>query len=80
MDFTSTNKMNKPLLRLEMIRIDDTVTLSVSDTGIGIPKKYHDKLFDKFSQARRTGLKGEPSVGMGMSIIKTIVEWHRGKI
>src|SRR5690554_8051507 len=80
MDFTSTNKMNKPLLRLEMIRIDDTVTLSVSDTGIGIPRKYHDKLFDKFSQGRRTGLKGEPSVGLGMSIIKTIVEWHRGKI
>ena len=50
------------------------------DTGVGIPEKFHEKLFEKFSTARRTGLKGEPSVGLGMSIIKTIIEWHEGKI
>ncbi|WP_146153505.1 hypothetical protein [Adhaeribacter arboris] len=36
--------------------------------------KYHATLFEKFNQARRPGIKGEPSVGLGMSIIKTIVE------
>jgi two-component system sensor histidine kinase VicK len=56
------------------------VLVTVADTGIGIPEKYHDTLFDKFTLARRTGIKGEPSVGLGMSIIKTIVEWHQGKI
>ena len=71
---------NGGTIRVNLEDKEDTVILSVSDTGIGIPRKYHDKLFDKFSQARRTGLKGEPSVGLGMSIIKTIVEWHRGKI
>lgn len=58
----------------------DKVLISVADNGIGIPEKYHTKLFDKFSDARRTGLKGEESVGLGMSIIKTIVEWHGGQI
>jgi two-component system sensor histidine kinase VicK len=37
-------------------------------------------LFDKFTKARRPGLKGEESVGLGMFIIKTIVELHEGKI
>jgi two-component system, OmpR family, sensor histidine kinase VicK len=59
---------------------DDKVLIQVADTGIGIPEKYHNTLFDKFTRARRTGIKGEPSVGLGMSIIKTIVEWHQGKI
>lgn len=56
------------------------VLFAVSDDGIGIPAKYHETLFEKFSKARRPGLKGEPSVGLGMSIIKTIVEWHEGRI
>jgi len=59
---------------------DHTVLLSVSDNGIGIPVQYHNSLFDKFTDARRNGLKGQPSTGLGMSIIKTIVEWHDGKI
>ena len=59
---------------------NDKVLITITDDGIGIPEKFHPTLFEKFSNARRTGLKGEPSVGLGMSIIKTIVEWHRGKI
>ena len=59
---------------------EKTVLITVADTGIGIPKKFHAKLFDKFNNARRTGLKGQPSVGLGMSIIKTIVDWHEGNI
>lgn len=58
----------------------EKIFVSVADNGIGIPEKFHDTLFDKFTKARRQGLKGEPSTGLGMSIIKTIVEWHGGKI
>lgn len=57
-----------------------SLILTVADTGIGIPEKYHHTLFDKFTEARRSGLHGEHSTGLGMSIIKTIVEWHNGKI
>jgi len=59
---------------------DHNVLLKVADNGIGIPAKYHQTLFDKFTDARREGLKGQPSTGLGMSIIKTIVDWHEGKI
>ncbi|MGV3705528.1 MAG: sensor histidine kinase [Arcticibacter sp.] len=59
---------------------EQSVIVSVSDDGIGIPEKYHATLFDRFSEARRSGLRGEPSTGLGMSIIKTIVDWHEGDI
>ncbi|AMM52481.1 phosphate regulon sensor protein PhoR [Rufibacter sp. DG15C] len=65
---------------LSLTEQEDTVLITVKDDGIGIPEQYHDELFDKFTRARRNGLKGEPSVGLGMSLAKTIVEWHQGKI
>ncbi|GAA4299922.1 PAS domain-containing sensor histidine kinase [Nibribacter koreensis] len=60
--------------------MDDKVLIEVKDDGIGIPAQFHEELFDKFTKARRNGLKGEPSVGLGMSLAKTIVEWHNGRI
>lgn len=57
-----------------------SVLIKIADNGIGIPKQFHNTLFEKFSTARRPGLKGEQSTGLGMSIIKIIVEWHEGKI
>lgn len=59
---------------------EKSVLITVSDTGIGIPAKYHQTLFDKFTNARRSGLKGQHSNGLGMSIIKTIIELHQGRI
>ncbi|GAB3528580.1 hypothetical protein GCM10027443_06690 [Pontibacter brevis] len=58
----------------------ESVLFKVADNGIGIPAKFHDTLFNKFTNARRPGIKGEPSVGLGMSIIRTIVDWHQGEI
>lgn len=58
----------------------ETVLIKVEDNGVGIPQKYHTALFDKFTKARRPGLHGEPATGLGMSIVKTIVEWHNGHI
>ena len=54
--------------------------VTVADTGIGIPKALQPLLFERFTPARRPGLRGEKSTGLGMSIIKTIVGLHRGRI
>ena len=58
----------------------EEVIIIVEDNGVGIPANKQDCLFEKFTKARRQGLKGESSIGLGMSIIKTIIEWHNGKI
>ena len=68
------------IIRIHIEKNEDKIVISVSDNGIGIPRKDQPFLFDKFTKARRPGLKGEESVGLGMSIIKTIVELHDGKI
>ena len=57
-----------------------TLLIKVADTGIGIPAHIQPFIFDKFTKARRPGIHGEPTTGLGLSIIKTIVEWHKGHI
>ncbi len=59
---------------------DDTIQITVSDNGIGIPKHLQPILFDKFTKARRPGLHGEEPTGLGMSIVKQVVELHGGQI
>jgi two-component system sensor histidine kinase VicK len=56
------------------------VRLTVQDTGIGIPGKLHNNLFDKFNPTRRAGLQGEITTGLGLFIAKQIVELHGGAI
>ena len=57
-----------------------TVEITVADNGIGIPGKFIPVLFDKFTAASRPGLDGEPTIGLGMSIVKMVTEWHEGEI
>lgn len=52
----------------------------VADEGIGIPAELQPVLFDKFTKARRPGLRGEPTTGLGLSLCKIIVELHQGTI
>jgi signal transduction histidine kinase len=56
------------------------VVISVADTGIGIPTELQGLIFDKYTKAGRTGTAGEKSIGLGMSIVKKIVEQHGGTI
>ncbi len=59
---------------------DDKVSIEVSDTGIGISQKLLPIIFDKFSKAGRMGIEGEKSTGLGMWIVKHIVQLHDGEI
>ena len=54
------------------------VQFSVSDTGKGIPKKYLAKVFEQFFRVPEQGT--ETGAGLGLSIVKEIVEAHGGKV
>jgi two-component system sensor histidine kinase VicK len=58
----------------------DLITIEVKDHGLGIPQDMIPHIFERFSKAGRTGLKGEKSTGLGLSIVKQIIENHTGKI
>jgi signal transduction histidine kinase len=53
------------------------VRFCVSDTGIGIPAEQVPYLFDRFWQATRTDRRG---IGLGLSIVKALVEAHGGRM
>jgi two-component system sensor histidine kinase VicK len=56
------------------------VRVHVQDNGIGIPADALPRLFERFTPARRPGLRGEHTTGLGLMLCQTIVEWHKGTI
>lgn len=52
----------------------------IEDQGQGIPEDEIDKLFIPFSKISVQSTKGEPSTGLGLTIVKRIIEAHNGKI
>lgn len=56
------------------------IKISVKDTGIGIDKKNHKKVFQKFIQLEDAFHKKETSTGLGLTITKQLVELHKGSI
>jgi PAS domain S-box-containing protein len=56
---------------------DDVIEISIGDTGAGIPADHLEHVFDRFWQADRQGRAG---AGLGLSIVKGIVEAHGGSI
>jgi len=59
---------------------ENKISVEISDTGIGISKELLPIIFDKFSKARRKGIEGEKSTGLGMWIVKHIIKLHEGEI
>jgi signal transduction histidine kinase len=70
----------KAILITTELKNEDTILLTIKDEGIGMSQQMLGKLFDKFSKAGRFGTQGEKSTGLGMYIVKQIVEKHNGKI
>ena len=54
--------------------------ISVSDTGIGIPKSEHESIFDKFYQVSATTKGVREGTGLGLAITKHLVEAHGGEM
>ena len=66
------------VIRAEAAR--DRVACSVSDEGIGIAEEDTERIFDKFYRADHNGRHEIPGTGLGLPIVKHIVESHNGSI
>jgi PAS domain S-box-containing protein len=58
----------------------DYLKVSVSDTGVGIPKEDLPRIFDKFYRVRTKETRQVIGTGLGLAIVKGIVEAHLGRI
>ncbi|WP_370397973.1 PAS domain S-box protein [Tenacibaculum dicentrarchi] len=70
------NDKEKGLIEIEFIEQTSFYQFSVKDNGIGIDKKYHDKIFKIFQSLN----KREDSTGIGLSIVKKIIQLYEGTI
>ncbi|MGK7389635.1 MAG: sensor histidine kinase [Candidatus Cyclobacteriaceae bacterium M2_1C_046] len=59
---------------------DQEFTVRITDNGLGIPEDQQENIFEKFTKFKRKGIRGEKSVGLGLSISKKIVELHKGNL
>ena len=57
-----------------------TIEINVADTGIGIPKAEQEKLFQQFFRAGNAASLAPHGSGLGLFIIKNLVEGHGGKV
>ena len=69
-------KMAKTILKNE----EDCVKLQVKDTGIGIPQKSTDRVFERFYRVDKSRSKQTGGTGLGLAIVKHIVAKHNAKI
>lgn len=60
--------------------IGDVVKIKVKDTGIGIPEKFHDLIFNRFSQVVDNNSEIKGGSGLGLTITKQIINLHNGEI
>lgn len=60
--------------------LPDDVAISVADTGIGIPQSELDKIFERFHQVEDHMTRRHGGMGLGLSIVKGLVELHGGRV
>jgi signal transduction histidine kinase/ActR/RegA family two-component response regulator len=61
-------------------KLGDRVILSVRDTGIGIPPEMLPHIFKMFTQVDRSKRQAQGGLGIGLSLVRTLVEMHGGEV
>jgi len=65
---------------VKSVRVDNKLQVSVADTGYGIPKAQQGKVFQKFFRARGKETKKVPGTGLGLFVVRMLVEKMKGDI
>ncbi len=68
------------LVRLGARADGSEVVISVADHGVGIPQDFQDKVFDRFTQSGTATTRHKPGTGLGMSIARSLVDAHGGRL
>ncbi len=67
-------------ISLEAYNYPDFVKIQICDNGIGIPKNEISKIFDEFFRASNVNTQKVDGTGIGLTIVKKIVDRHKGDI
>lgn len=61
-------------------RVDDTIEIVVSDTGVGIEPEMLSRVFDLFFQATQSSDRGQGGLGLGLALVRNLVTLHDGTV
>lgn len=67
-------------ISINIFEREANIVISVRDTGIGIPKEKQECIFDRFIQVDKSLTRNREGSGIGLSLVKALVEMHGGKI
>lgn len=67
-------------ITLEVTAVDSNVHFTFSDTGAGIAADQLPRIFERFFQVRKNGRPKKFGTGLGLALVKEIVEAHRGSV
>ncbi|MDI1479399.1 ATP-binding protein [Polyangium sp. y55x31] len=67
-------------VEVSLDRIDDHVEITVSDTGQGIKPEFLPHVFERFRQADSSTTRAHGGLGIGLAIVKNLVELHGGTV
>ena len=73
-----TPKQGRIQVRLE--RVNSSVEIVVSDTGIGIASEFLPHIFERFRQADSGSARQHTGLGLGLAIVRNLVEMHGGTV
>ena len=75
-------KYNRPggWVRVSVVESDTAVSLSVADSGIGIPAQHQQRVFERFYRVDKSHSKAVGGTGLGLSIVKHAALLHHAKV
>ncbi|MCS7260974.1 MAG: ATP-binding protein, partial [Anaerolineae bacterium] len=68
------------LIRVSGTVRDNEVVISVSDEGVGIPEHEQERIFEPFSRVDSSLTRQTPGAGLGLFLVKSVVEAHGGRV
>jgi two-component system, OmpR family, phosphate regulon sensor histidine kinase PhoR len=72
--------INQPIISIKLINQDTDFYVSIKDDGIGIPKEFQHKIFDKFFRVPTGNVHDTKGYGLGLSYVKSVIDKHKGRI
>lgn len=67
-------------IRIELIHQPQTLGIKITDNGYGIPSMHKDQVFDRYYQEESSQSKSTPGTGIGLALVKELIELHHGSI